>query len=93
MIGDGAINRIGPHLNGLVGRGIGAVEGYDFSDIFLEAAAQGEVWTETALDGFIANPDGYLPGTSMVFPRYPRGGGSRGPDRLYDTRRRGGRHG
>jgi cytochrome c len=38
-----------------------------FSDIFLEAAAQGEVWTETALDGFIANPDGYLPGTSMVF--------------------------
>jgi cytochrome c2 len=48
MIGDGAINRIGPHLNGVVGRGIGAVEGYDFSDIFLEAAAQGETWTETA---------------------------------------------
>jgi hypothetical protein len=39
----------------------------EFSDIFLEAAAQGEVWTETALDGFIANPDGYLPGTAMVF--------------------------
>jgi cytochrome c len=67
MIGDGAINRIGPHLNGLVGRGIGAVDGYVFSDIFAEAAAQGEVWTETALDGFIANPDGYLPGTAMVF--------------------------
>jgi cytochrome c len=67
MIGDGAINRIGPHLNGVVGRGIGSVEGYDFSDIFLEAAAQGETWTEQALDGFIANPDGYLPGTSMVF--------------------------
>jgi cytochrome c len=67
MIGDGAINRIGPHLNGLVGRGIGAVDGYEFSDIFAEAAAQGEVWTETALDGFIANPDGYLPGTAMVF--------------------------
>jgi cytochrome c2 len=41
MIGDGAIHRIGPHLNGLVGRGIGAVDGYVFSDIFLEAAAQG----------------------------------------------------
>jgi hypothetical protein len=27
----------------------------------------GEVWTENALDGFIANPDGYLPGTAMVF--------------------------
>jgi cytochrome c len=58
MIGDGAINRIGPHLNGVVGRGIGSVEGYDFSDIFLEAAAQGETWTEQALDGFIANPHG-----------------------------------
>lgn len=67
MIGEGAIHRIGPHLNGLIGRGIGAVEGYAFSDIFLEAAAQGEQWTEQALDGFIANPDGYLPGTSMVF--------------------------
>lgn len=67
MIGEGAIHRIGPHLNGVVGRGIGAVEGYDFSDIFMEAAARGETWTELALDGFIANPDGYLPGTSMVF--------------------------
>jgi cytochrome c len=67
MIGDGAIHRIGPHLNGVVGRGIGTVEGYDFSDIFEEAAAQGEEWTELALDGFIANPGGYLPGTSMVF--------------------------
>lgn len=67
MIGDGAIHRIGPHLNGIVGRGIGAVEGYAFSDIFLEAAAGGEEWTERALDGFIANPDGYLPGTAMVF--------------------------
>jgi cytochrome c len=67
MIGDGAIHRIGPHLNNLVGRGVGTVEGYDFSDAFAEAAEQGDVWTEAALDGFIANPDGYLPGTSMVF--------------------------
>jgi cytochrome c len=67
MIGEGAIHRIGPHLNGIVGRGIGMVEGYRFSEIFEEAAAAGEVWTEMALDGFIANPGGYLPGTSMVF--------------------------
>ncbi len=67
MIGEGAIHRIGPHLNGIVGRGIGVVDGYEFSEIFEEAAARGEVWTEMALDGFIANPRGYLPGTSMVF--------------------------
>jgi cytochrome c len=68
MIGDGAIHRIGPHLNNLVGRGIGAVEGYDFSGCVRGGGGeQGDVWTEAALDGFIANPDGYLPGTSMVF--------------------------
>lgn len=67
MIGEGAIHRIGPHLNDLIGRGIGAADGYAYSDIFLEAAAAGEEWTELALDGFIANPDGYLPGTAMVF--------------------------
>jgi cytochrome c len=44
MIGEGAIHRIGPHLNGIVGRGIGMVEGYRFSEIFEEAAAAGEVW-------------------------------------------------
>jgi cytochrome c len=67
MIGDGAIHRIGPHLNGLVGRGIGAVEGYDVLGHLPRGGRAGEVWTENALDGFIANPDGYLPGTSMVF--------------------------
>ena len=67
MIGDGAIHRIGPHLNGVVGRTIGGAEGYDYSDSLSEAAELGEVWDETTLDGFIANPAGYFPGTTMAF--------------------------
>lgn len=67
MIGEGAVNRIGPHLNGLVGRPIGTVEGYDYSDALLEAGVEGAVWSETVLDRFLENPRGYLPGTSMVF--------------------------
>jgi cytochrome c len=67
MIGDEAVNRVGPHLNALVGRPIGANDGYDYSDPLREAGAQGDVWTEEALDRFLANPRGYLPGTNMVF--------------------------
>lgn len=67
MIGDGAIHRIGPHLNALVGRGVGETEGYRFSAAFEAAAESGEAWTEQELDAFLEDPDGYLPGTSMVF--------------------------
>ncbi|MCU4651406.1 c-type cytochrome [Roseibacterium sp. SDUM158016] len=67
MIGEGAIHRIGPHLNGIVGRGIGSAEGFSFSDALQEAAARGDAWDEDALDSFLANPRGYLPGTAMVF--------------------------
>lgn len=67
MIGEGAVNRIGPHLNGLVGRPIGSIEGYDYSDPLLEAGVEGAVWSENVLDRFLENPRDYLPGTSMVF--------------------------
>jgi cytochrome c len=67
MIGDGAIHRVGPHLNGIVGRTIGAAEGYDYSAALTEAGADGEAWDDFALDGFLANPRGYYPGTSMAF--------------------------
>lgn len=61
------MNRIGPHLNGLVGRSIGTVDGYDYSDPLVEAGVEGAVWSETVLDRFLEDPRGYLPGTSMVF--------------------------
>lgn len=67
MIGDGAIHRIGPHLNGVLGRTIGGADGYDYSAALSEAAGQGELWDETSLDGFLANPSGYFPGTTMAF--------------------------
>lgn len=56
-------NRVGPHLNGVVGREIGAVEGFRYSGNLPEG-----IWTLDALDAFLANPREYAPGTSMVFP-------------------------
>ena len=67
MIGEGAVHRVGPQLNGLVGRAIGTVSGYEFSDVLAEAGAEGTIWTETTLDRFLAGPRDYFPGTRMVF--------------------------
>lgn len=67
MIGEGAVNRIGPQLNGLVGRTVGTAEGHDYSDPLLEAGAEGAIWSPEVLDRFLENPRRYLPGTSMVF--------------------------
>lgn len=67
MIGEAAVHRIGPHLNGLVGRAIGAAPGYAFSDDLVEAGVEGATWTDDTLDRFLSGPRDYFPGTRMVF--------------------------
>ncbi|MFD1913325.1 c-type cytochrome [Halodurantibacterium flavum] len=57
-------NGTGPHLYGVVGRGKGDVEGYNFSDVF---ADNPDVWTPENLNAFIADPRGYAPGTRMAY--------------------------
>jgi cytochrome c len=60
---DGA-NGTGPHLYDVVDRPVDSVAGYAYSGKLLEAAS---TWTPEALDGFLANPKGYAPGTKMSF--------------------------
>ena len=67
MIGEGAVHRVGPVLNGLIGRPIGSQPGYAFSEDLATAGAEGEYWTEETLDRFLTDPSRYFPGTSMVF--------------------------
>jgi cytochrome c len=52
----------GPMLTGIVGRKAGSVEGYEYSDAL---AAAGFVWTPEALRAWMANNDGFMPGTKM----------------------------
>ena len=52
---------IGPHLVGVVGRRVGAVSGYLFSDAL---RSLDEVWTPTRLERFLADPGAFAPGTS-----------------------------
>jgi cytochrome c len=67
MIGEGAVHRLGPHLNGVSGRTIGTAEGFRYSASLSEAGAEGRVWDDVALDSFLAAPRNFLPGTSMAF--------------------------
>ena len=55
---------VGPHLNGVVGRNIDAVEGYAYSGALEQVA---DVWTEENLYNFLENPQGWAPGTKMGY--------------------------
>lgn len=67
QVGEGAKNRSGPHLNGLIGRRMGSVEGFAYSDVFAAALDEGRVWDEAALAEFLAKPKTYMKGTKMSF--------------------------
>lgn len=57
-------NRIGPSLAGVVGRGIGTAPGFKYSAAM---KAKGGKWTAAALNTYLANPRGVVPGTTMVY--------------------------
>jgi cytochrome c2 len=67
QIGEGAKNRSGPALNGIVGRAAGSVDGFKYSKPLMAKAEEGLVWTNEALAEFLAAPKSYIKGTKMSF--------------------------
>lgn len=67
-VGPDAANRFGPHLNGLLIRGAGLVDGYEYSEAFKSQVSEGLTWDEKTLDAYIAAPMSFMPGTRMAFP-------------------------
>ena len=67
QVGEGAQNRVGPHLNGLLGRTMGTVEGFRYSNTLIEMGEEGGVWNAETLAEFLADPRGYVPRTKMAY--------------------------
>lgn len=67
MVGPDAKNRIGPQLNGVFGRGAGAVEGFNYSRSMERAGSDGLIWTLETLDPYLENPRILISGTRMSF--------------------------
>jgi cytochrome c len=63
-IGEGAKNKIGPVLNGLIGRKAGTVEAFNYS----EANKNSDItWGEATFREYIKNPKAKMPNTKMIF--------------------------
>ncbi len=67
QIGEGAKNRSGPHLNGVLGSQIASNPDFKYSKAFLAAGEEGRVWDEAAMTAFLAKPRVYMKGTKMGF--------------------------
>jgi cytochrome c len=68
-VGEGAQTKLGPVLNGLVGRKAGTYEGYSYTDANKNSNL---VWDEATLTKYLKNPKAMVPGTKMLFAGLPK---------------------
>jgi len=68
QVGDKAKNRIGPELNGIVGRLAGSADGFTrYSKAMKAKNAEGMIWDEANLDTWLTKPKAFIPKTKMSF--------------------------
>lgn len=66
-VGDGAANKVGPALNGVVGSPVAAADGFKYSKVLTELGNSGTVWTAEELSAFLEKPRSYAKGSKMSF--------------------------
>jgi cytochrome c len=64
-------NKIGPSLQGVIGRTAGTAAGFNYSEAMKKAGAGGLVWNEDTLNTYLAGPKVLVPGNKMPFPGLP----------------------
>lgn len=67
QIGPGAINRVGPRLNGIFGRKAGALADFNYSKPMTRMGNDGLVWTLETMDAYVKNPRALVSGTRMNY--------------------------
>ncbi|MEM7775267.1 MAG: c-type cytochrome [Pseudomonadota bacterium] len=60
MVGEKAKTKIGPILNGLIGRQAGTIEGYKYSKLNKNAGEAGLVWTPEKIAAYLPEPSKFL---------------------------------
>jgi len=65
---DAGVNKIGPSLNGIIGRMAGTVPGFSYS---AANANSGFVWTKEKLNQHLEKPQRVMPGTKMMYAGLP----------------------
>lgn len=66
-VGEGAKNKVGPALNGIIGSPAGQAEGFKYSKSMLEHAEDGLTWDEETLAAYLTKPKAVVPKTKMAF--------------------------
>lgn len=64
---DAPVNKVGPHLVGIIGRKAGSLEDYKYSTAMKDAGEAGLVWDEATLSDYLLAPKARVPGTKMAF--------------------------
>lgn len=78
-VGEDAKNKVGPALNGILGRTAGTFDDFAYSAAMKDKGAGGLVWTPETLAAFLEKPKDYVDGTKMSFA------GLRKPDERDDV--------
>ena len=60
-------NRVGPHLDGVVGRPVASLENFRYSKAMVVFGEDGKVWDDQQLAEYLAAPRTVVKGTTMVF--------------------------
>jgi len=66
-VGSGAKNKVGPHLNNVMGRTAGSIDGFKYSKAMVAAGGDGLVWDAASMDAFLEKPKQYIKKTRMAF--------------------------
>ncbi|MFN7176227.1 MAG: c-type cytochrome, partial [Thermaurantiacus sp.] len=67
----GEQHKVGPNLHNIMGQRAGTVPGFGYSPAMRRARDEGLVWTDETMAAYIADPQGWMPGTSMIISSGP----------------------